>query len=92
MPVVVVGCFLFDKHNPNTLFIDKRSETVTAKNRDKIRTIEVKSDVVADFTNLPFEDNSFYMVVLPHRTLKHLAKHHGWQRNTVNFSLIAGSN
>ena len=44
--------FWFDKHNPNTLFIDKRSETVTAKDRDKIRTIEVKPDVIADFTNL----------------------------------------
>ena len=55
--------FWFDKHNPNTLFIDKRSETITAKDRDKIRTIEVKPDIVADFTNLPFEDNIFIKVV-----------------------------
>ncbi len=55
--------FWFDKKNPSVIFIDKRSETVTAKDRDKIRTIEIKPDVVADFTNLPFDDNSFYMVV-----------------------------
>lgn len=60
--------FWFDKQNPNVLFVDKRSETVTAKDRDKVRTIEVKPDIVADFTNLPFEDNSFNHVVFdpPH--------------------------
>lgn len=48
--------FWFDKHNPPALFVDKRSEIVTAKDRDKIRTIEVKPDIIADFTNLPFEE------------------------------------
>lgn len=64
--------FWFDKNNPDVLFVDKRSEVVTAKDRDKIRTIEVKPDVVADFTNLPFEDNSFYMVVFDPPHLKSL--------------------
>lgn len=64
--------FWFDKQNPLTLFVDKRSETVTAKDRDKIRTIEIKPDVIADFTNLPFEDNSFYMVVFDPPHLKSL--------------------
>ena len=49
--------FWFDKHNPLTLFVDKRSETLTAKDRGKTRVIEIKPDVIADFTNLPFEDN-----------------------------------
>lgn len=66
--------FWFDKHNPNTLFVDKRCETVTAKDRDKIRSIEVKPDIVADFTNLPFEDNSFYMVVFDPPHLKTLGE------------------
>ena len=48
--------FWFDKHNPLALFVDKRSEIVTAKDRDKIRNIEVKPDIIADFTNLPFEE------------------------------------
>lgn len=66
--------FWFDKKNPNVLFIDNRSETVTAKDRDKIRTIEVNPDVIADFTNLPFEDNSFYMVVFDPPHLKTLGR------------------
>ena len=36
--------FWFDKHNPLALFVDKRSEIVTAKDRDKIRTIEIRSE------------------------------------------------
>lgn len=34
----------------------------------------MKPDIVADFTNLPFEDNSFYMVVLDPPHLKTLGK------------------
>ena len=71
--------FWFDKQNPNVLFVDKRSETVTAKDRDKIRTIEVKPDIVADFTNFPFEDNSFYMVVFDPPHLKYGKLPKDWQ-------------
>ena len=66
--------FWFDKHNPLVLFVDKRSEVVTAKDRDKIRTIEIKPDIIADFTHLPFEDNSFYMVVFDPPHLKTLGE------------------
>lgn len=66
--------FWFDKNNPDVLFVDKRRETVTAKDRDKIRTIEVNPDVVADFTDLPFDDNSFYMVVFDPPHLKSLGE------------------
>ena len=38
--------FWFDKHNPLVLFVDKRSETLTAKDKDRIRTIDVKPDVM----------------------------------------------
>ena len=34
--------FWFDKHNPFALFVDKRSETLTAKDRGKTRIIEIK--------------------------------------------------
>ena len=66
--------FWFDKYNPLALFVDKRSETLTAKDRDKIRIIEIRPDIVADFTNLPFEDSSFYMVVFDPPHLKTLGK------------------
>lgn len=77
--------FWFDKNNPDVLFIDKRSETVTAKDRDKVRTIEVKPDIIADFTDLPFKDESFYMVVFDPPHLKSLGETSGWQRSTGNF-------
>ncbi|NDV46277.1 class I SAM-dependent methyltransferase [Paludibacter sp. 221] len=66
--------FWFNKKNQNVLFVDKRRETVTAKDRDKLRTIEINPDLVADFTNLPFEDNSFYMVVFDPPHLKTLGE------------------
>lgn len=64
--------FWFDKNNPDVLFIDKRSETVTAKDGAKLRIIEVRPDVVADFTELPFPDESYYMVVFDPPHLKTL--------------------
>lgn len=64
--------FWFDKKNPDVLFIDKRSEIVTAKDGDKLRVIEVCPDVVADFTDLPFPDESYFMVVFDPPHLKTL--------------------
>lgn len=66
--------FWFDKTNKNVLFIDNRNEIVTAKDRDKVRTIEVNPDLIADFTELPFEKESFYMVVFDPPHLKTLGK------------------
>lgn len=54
--------------------MDKRSEILTAKDRDKTRTIEVKPDLVADFTNMPFDDETFNMVVFDPPHLKTLGK------------------
>jgi len=67
--------FWFDKDNPKALFIDKRSETVKAKDsscKTGIRTIEIRPDIVADFTEMPFENDSFYMVVFDPPHLKTL--------------------
>lgn len=47
--------FWFDKNNPNVLFMDKRNETLKAKDRDKVRTIEINPDIVGDFTDMPFK-------------------------------------
>lgn len=58
--------FWFDKQNPNCLYIDKRELPPTTVCDG--RTVSVKPDVIADFTNLPFEDESYYLVVFdpPH--------------------------
>lgn len=69
--------FWFDKNNPDVLFIDKRSETVMAKDsscKSGIRTIEVCPDVIADFTDMPFKDESFFMVVFDPPHLKTLGE------------------
>ncbi len=57
--------FWFDKNNPNVIFCDNRKETHTLCDG---RTLEINPDVICDFTQLPFEDNSFKLVVFdpPH--------------------------
>ena len=60
----------FDKENPYTVFFDKRDEEhegVFVSN-PATRHIKVHPDVMGDFTNLPFPDNSFSLVVFdpPH--------------------------
>lgn len=66
--------FWFNKHHPNAVYVDKREmerqAIWTSKDGTDSRTYEVKPDIVADFTNLPFEENSFYHVVFdpPHLT------------------------
>jgi len=57
--------FYFDKENPSIVFMDNRQLETTLCDG---RKLEVKPDIVADFRNMPFQDNSFYMVVFdpPH--------------------------
>lgn len=55
----------FDKDNPLCLFVDRRE---ISTNLCDGRVFEVKPDVIADFTNLPFSDKTFKLVVFdpPH--------------------------
>ena len=55
----------FDKENPDALFCDKRKESHLLCDG---RTLNVNPDIKCDFTDLPFLDNSFYLVVFdpPH--------------------------
>jgi SAM-dependent methyltransferase len=66
----------FDKADSRALFIDRREETVKAErgpqskgHKDKV----IAPDVLADFTDMPFPDGSFDLVVFdpPHLTTKH---------------------
>ena len=58
----------FDKQDQRVLFGDIRQEEHYLKDRESIRYLEVKPDVKMDFTNLPFDDESFRLVVFdpPH--------------------------
>ena len=57
--------FWFDKKNPDVLFADIRTEEHTLCDG---RVLEIKPDIQMDFTNMPFEDNTFRLVVFdpPH--------------------------
>lgn len=57
--------FWFDKNNPNVEFCDKRKEKHVLCDG---RIFEISPDTICDFTKLPFEDNSFKLVVFdpPH--------------------------
>lgn len=61
--------FWFDKENPKVLFADIRSESHTLCDG---RKLEIKPDLVMDFTQMPFPDNTFQMVVMDPPHLKKL--------------------
>jgi len=63
--------FWFDKNNPLVLFQDIRE--FEGKLCDG-RTLEVKPDIIADFTNMPYDDNTFNLVVFDPPHLKQLGK------------------
>jgi len=71
-PVLDVCCgsrmFWFDKNDPRTLYVDIRRETWITDTRPGSRPSIINPDEVADFTNLPFQDNSFACVIFdpPH--------------------------
>lgn len=52
--------FWFDKQNGEVLYMDNRQIHDTLCDG---RKLEIKPDVVADFRNIPFGDNTFYLVV-----------------------------
>jgi SAM-dependent methyltransferase len=58
--------FWFDKENPNTIYIDKRTEKKGCIKQWK--NFNVKPDIVMDFRKMDFPDKSFKLVVFdpPH--------------------------
>lgn len=60
--------FWFDKNEPHTTYMDIREEELTFIDRGNLRHSSVKPDVVGDFRNMPFEDNTFHLVIFdpPH--------------------------
>lgn len=60
----------FNKAHPAALYCDKRNEVHSGFWQNSKRKLEINPDVVCDFTDLPFEDASFSLVVFdpPHLT------------------------
>lgn len=57
--------FWFDKQNKNVVFMDNRVVHDTLCDG---RKLDIEPDIVGDFRNIPFEDNTFSMVIFdpPH--------------------------
>lgn len=64
--------FWFDKHNPNAVYVDcreiERQPIWFSKDGTEVIEFEVQPDIVADFRELPFPDETFWHVVFdpPH--------------------------
>lgn len=67
--------FWFNKEHPDTTFVDIREGDFSKYGR----TVIVKPDVVADFRNLPFDNETFFHVVLDPPHLLH-AGDSGWMK------------
>ncbi len=63
--------FWFDKQNPNVVFADIRKENHILCDG---RTLEIKPDVQMDFRKMPFDDNTFKLVVFDPPHMKKLGK------------------
>ena len=57
--------FWFDKKNKNVLYMDNRTLDTTLCDG---RKLVVNPDIVADFKSMPFNDETFYLVIFdpPH--------------------------
>jgi tRNA G10 N-methylase Trm11 len=67
--------FYFDKRNPAVLFCDNRAFSGTLCDG---RKFEVNPDMFTDVTALPFDDETFYHVVLDPPHLLHTAGDNSW--------------
>lgn len=82
-PILDVACggrmFYFDKYDKRVLFCDNRELDTTLCDG---RHFEIKPDMIIDFTELPFADNTFHLVVFdpPHLLHKANTKITGWQQ------------
>lgn len=72
--------FWFDRKNPDAVFVDKRRETHSLADSSSAggrRMLVIDPDIQADFTALPFEDESFSLVIFdPPHLVRNGAK--GW--------------
>lgn len=76
--------FYFDKKDPRVLFQDIREIDTTLCDG---RHFEVKPDVIGDFTNMQYPDNSFRMVVFdpPHLKKTSDKEVNGWQMTKYGY-------
>jgi len=87
--------FWFDKEHEDVLYMDNRQLNTTLSDG---RTLNVNPDVVADFRDMPFDDDSFHLVVFdPPHLIKAgenswLAKKYGKLDDLWQFDIKQGFN
>lgn len=78
----------FNKNHPNAIYCDKRDEALTgiwkSTNGLSERTCYVHPDIQCDFTCLPFDDNSFSLVVFDPPLLYAPGIIRGWLKSTAS--------
>ena len=73
----------FQKNEPHTIYCDKRREEfdgVFGKKQSR-RHLVIDPDIICDFTDLPFRDESFSLVVFDPPHIKNL-KENSWMRKS----------
>jgi len=93
MPAILDPCcgsrmMWLDRQNPNVVFGDIRSETITVTDRshgktDGTRTLVIEPDVLMDFRDIPFPDGSFR---LTRPIWCAQASAAGWPRSTASLA------
>lgn len=75
MRILDVACgskmFWYQNHEPHTTYMDIRDIEKAILDRGKERKIKVHPDIIGDFRNIPFEDNTFDLVVFDPPHLKY---------------------
>ncbi|MCL5458068.1 class I SAM-dependent methyltransferase [Loigolactobacillus coryniformis] len=101
MPKILDVCcgsrmFWFDRHNPNTTYMDIRSGSFDFTDRGHTRTVDIRPDVIGDFRSIPFDDSTFDLVVFDPPHLIHagenswLARKYGKLDETWPFDIRQG--
>lgn len=60
--------FWYDRHEEHTTYMDIRKEILTYQDRNLTRKAEINPDVIGDFRKMPFESETFDLVIFdpPH--------------------------
>ena len=73
LPPVLDACcggraMWFDREDDRAVFVDRRRETITEILPGRNQQVVIDPDILSDFTDLPFPDESFALVVMdpPH--------------------------
>ena len=82
----------FNKNHPAAIYTDKRAEELKdvwkSGNGQSERHCVIAPDVRCDFTDLPFEDNSFALVVFDPPTFAKSERMHGLQKSMAGLMMI----